>query len=579
MITCPNCQNQVQEDKKFCPHCGFKMPEPARDTVPELSANDTAVDLTAANTAVESTQTAAAPTTPLSDYALPPQIEDRSPKGPVEDDAVPMEEAFAFEPLGEQAVAGNDYLITHEIKAVPELNIYHVQDMNTHIPYILKESSDWQHLSPEIDLIDLALPEEGLSPPVVAFLQRLGGAARYYVVLPQPAYPLVNVPIPVEVPKALSWGVGLANGLAALHAHGIAFGTIDKTHVVLDGDQLLLADFEGSLMDAPAAALSEDVRQLAVVLYEMMTGTTEYSPTTDLPGELKGVFAQIMNNIQPVSAADFASALSEGLEDIRHPDSIDLRVGRKTDVGMLRQLNEDSLYTADTVWINQSVSRPIGVFVVADGMGGHEGGEVASGLTIDMIGRLTAREFLGPAAGGGPMPNVDDWLKATVQEANIAVFERGQESHNDMGTTVVMAVMIGSDAHLAHVGDSRAYHITKDAIETITTDHSLVESLVASGQITREEARHHPQSNVIYRTIGDKREVEVDLTHAQIGAGEYLLLCSDGLNGMVTDDRIHQIVVSADSPQEACEALISAANAAGGDDNITVILVQPEALS
>ena len=110
-------------------------------------------------------------------------------------------------------------------------------------------------------------------------------------------------------------------------------------------------------------------------------------------------------------------------------------------------------------------------------------------------------------------------------------------------------------------------------------DHSLVESLVASNQITREEARHHPQSNVIYRTIGDKRQVTVDLDLVTLAPGDSLLLCSDGLSGMVTDDALQRLVVAAPSPQAACEALIEAANHAGGDDNITAIVIRAEALS
>ena len=132
------------------------------------------------------------------------------------------------------------------------------------------------------------------------------------------------------------------------------------------------------------------------------------------------------------------------------------------------------------------------------------------------------------------------------------------------GGGVFAALMAGNEAYIAHVGDSRAYRINDAGIEQITVDHSLVESLVASNQITREEARHHPQSNVIYRTIGDKRQVTVDLDLVTLAPGDSLLLCSDGLSGMLTDDQLQHLVATAASPQAACDALIDAANRAGG---------------
>ena len=249
-------------------------------------------------------------------------------------------------------------------------------------------------------------------------------------------------------------------------------------------------------------------------------------------------------------------------------------------MGQLRELNEDSLLTLDLVWNNKSVSRPLGLFVVADGMGGHEGGEVASGLLVRAVAQYAVSELLPrtTASGGEPL-EFGAWLSAAIQAGNVEVFERSETAGTDMGTTVVAALMAGNEAYIAHVGDSRAYRINDAGIEQITVDHSLVESLVASNQITREEARHHPQSNVIYRTIGDKRQVTVDLDLVTLAPGDSLLLCSDGLSGMLTDDQLQRLVATAASPQAACDALIAAANRAGGEDNITAIVVRAEALA
>jgi len=166
------------------------------------------------------------------------------------------------------------------------------------------------------------------------------------------------------------------------------------------------------------------------------------------------------------------------------------------------------------------------------------------------------------------------WVKQTVEMVNKQVFDIRKTSGTDMGSTLVMAMLDGSHAYVAHVGDSRAYLISNREIRRLTVDHSLVERLVATGQIRPEEAQNHPQKNVIYRTIGDKARLDVDAKAVDLAVGDRLLLCSDGLSGMVTDDVILKTVTAAADPQAACEALVAAANNAGGDDNISVVIVQ-----
>ncbi|HEX9019032.1 MAG TPA: SpoIIE family protein phosphatase, partial [Anaerolineaceae bacterium] len=165
-------------------------------------------------------------------------------------------------------------------------------------------------------------------------------------------------------------------------------------------------------------------------------------------------------------------------------------------------------------------------------------------------------------------------LKETVEAVNKHVFDLRKSSGTDMGSTLVMAMLDGPRAYIAHVGDSRAYLVNSREIRRLTVDHSLVERLVATGQIRREEAQHHPQKNVIYRTIGDKPRLDVDASVVDLSVGDRLMLCSDGLCGLVEDGQMQKLVMGAPSPQAACEALVSAANAAGGDDNISVIVVE-----
>lgn len=268
-----------------------------------------------------------------------------------------------------------------------------------------------------------------------------------------------------------------------------------------------------------------------------------------------------------------AEPIEEG-ETVQMRRNLGLRVGHRTDVGRSRSSNEDSLLALDFTLSNKSVDEPAGLFVVADGMGGHEGGEIASGMLVRAVARQAAAEWLPrltlpdeePGDGG-------QWLVGAIQAGNREIYDWARDTGLAMGTTVVAALLMGQRAAVAHVGDSRAYRIGPTFIERLTADHSLVESLVVANQISREEARDHPQSNVIYRTIGDRREVAVDLREVTLAAGESLLLCSDGLSGMLTDEAIHQTVIAAAAPQAACEALIDAANRAGGEDNVTVILV------
>jgi protein phosphatase len=240
---------------------------------------------------------------------------------------------------------------------------------------------------------------------------------------------------------------------------------------------------------------------------------------------------------------------------------------------MVRTLNEDSLAVVELNRIQQSISRPIGVYVIADGMGGHAAGEVASGLIVDTIAKKALEELM-PLQVQASKPDLSEWLRIAVEAANTEVFNLRKTAGTDMGSTMVAAAIIGNQAFITHIGDSRIYQINAIGIRRLTVDHSLVERLIATHQISREEARYHPQRNVIYRTVGDKSKIEIEVTSLTLSIGDSLLLCSDGLSGMVEDERICKLVLDASSPQAACEALIEAANAAGGQDNISVVIVK-----
>ena len=237
------------------------------------------------------------------------------------------------------------------------------------------------------------------------------------------------------------------------------------------------------------------------------------------------------------SAAQLAERLRDVIAEIRRPTSYDLRVGRLTDVGHVRQLNEDSLLTLELGRVHRSVGTPIGLYVVADGMGGHSAGDVASGLAIQCA-RPTRRRHAAAVRSrrsASTSPEVEAGCGKPINVANATVHEQRKLAGTNMGTTLVMAYVADGQAHVAHVGDSRAYVINDAGIQQITVDHSLVQRLVDTKQLTAEEARLHPQRNVIYKNLGDRAAVSPDITRLDLQPGDRLLLCSDGLNSVVED--------------------------------------------
>ena len=252
----------------------------------------------------------------------------------------------------------------------------------------------------------------------------------------------------------------------------------------------------------------------------------------------------------------------------QRPSDIGWQIAGITDVGLRRELNEDNMVMIEDEMVELG---PYGIYVVADGLGGHEAGEVASQLTVEAVQQQYATQP--PTADEAPF---EEWLKGAVLAANTAVLDHQQTSSGTsrMGSTLVMALVAGNNAHIVNVGDSRAYRLNSEKIEQISIDHSLVERLVQIGQITREEARTHKQRNVIYSIIGEKRKLEIGYYHVALAPGERLLLCSDGLSGMIADDELQLISHNAPEPAAASLTMVEAARQAGGHDNITAIIVQ-----
>ncbi len=240
-----------------------------------------------------------------------------------------------------------------------------------------------------------------------------------------------------------------------------------------------------------------------------------------------------------------------------------MKIQAFTDTGRVRDMNQDAFLTGTFhdggAWA-----------VVCDGMGGVTGGQIASEICVNEVSSHIKKGY----RKGMSMKSVKNLIVSAITAANIKVFEKSEENYEyaGMGTTVVAVVILNGFAAVAHVGDSRAYVIT-DEIKQITHDHSVVQYLVDSGRITPEQARIHPERNVITRAVGVAAEVDIDVDIIPINQGEQILICSDGLYEYVTDDEMLDVVKNSSS-EEPAKILLDMANNAGGKDNITVVIVE-----
>ncbi|MBL8155884.1 MAG: Stp1/IreP family PP2C-type Ser/Thr phosphatase [Anaerolineae bacterium] len=250
-----------------------------------------------------------------------------------------------------------------------------------------------------------------------------------------------------------------------------------------------------------------------------------------------------------------------------------LTFGQATDVGMVRTNNQDAVCSL-VMTSRSSQQRPdFGLFIVADGMGGHHDGEKASALTANQVASYIMHNVFLPMMNGendvDRVP-ITEAMIAAVQKANSDVIAKVP----DGGTTLTAVAVVGDLAYVVHVGDSRVYLINKDGIEQITRDHSLVQRLIELDQLTREEANVHPQKNVLYRALGQSDHLEVDALTRRLPPNARLMLCSDGLWNMVNEQDIIEITTKYSNPQEACDKLVALANMQGGTDNITAVLLR-----
>lgn len=241
----------------------------------------------------------------------------------------------------------------------------------------------------------------------------------------------------------------------------------------------------------------------------------------------------------------------------------------RSDIGRIREINQDY------VFLSQSFENGLILAIVADGMGGHLAGEIASKMAVVTIYREVERIM-------GEYLSLDEYKKAldqAIYKANEEVYQESlqNEEYRGMGTTIVVAMIHPNWIILGHIGDSRAYLLDMENIKQLTRDHSLVSELLMNGQISEEEAISHPQKNILMRALGTEDTVKTDFQVMEWSKGQTILLCTDGLTNQLSDQDIFEVVQdSSRSLQEIADHLLLLANQAGGDDNISVIIVQHE---
>jgi serine/threonine protein phosphatase PrpC len=593
MVTCPKCKAENRPEAAFCSRCGtilFAQPAPA------TPVEQTATSAPAAEPAPEATVEEPGPSeTMIEEQVKPeppmeatPQRLQKKPEGSI------FGGRFRYAAILSEDEHEIRYTVTEEVNtdqpavricSNPECRTIHCpvnmvpekyctqcgHPLEDGSPLFLLQETDIDKFGYIKHVQDLNLVHPNIHPPVGTFQEELPDGTHYYLVSPYSG----DLPGQPEISEVLDWGIQLAGGLDYLQSRGMVLGDeFNSSSIGLADNKAVWRDFT-TVRILPMLTDREKInnlRLLNLAMYSLMTGRTTYTMDPYLPKGINDLFERALVGEGFTSGAD----LIQQIEAVKTMGMsrlvLDYRIGRRSHAGKVRTVNEDSLLCIELTTIHQGNIQPCGLYAIADGMGGHAAGDLASGMVVSHIAQKAYSEMY-PLVES-TLEQCLEWLKDTVQAANLAVYIARQNADNDMGSTIAACLLLGTQAYMANQGDSRIYLINQTNIKQLTTDHSLVQHMVSTGQISQEEARHHPQRNVIYRSLGDQPYIEVDCQSQVLFPYDRLLLCSDGLTNLVDDERLQKIVLEASTPQSACDQLVEAANLAGGDDNISVIVIE-----
>ena len=411
-------------------------------------------------------------------------------------------------------------------------------------------------LEPFSQFFDRQLDHPGINGPVDLFYERDVLCA----VSPWRGEGLMldeSAPLPAR--QVLDLAQRATGVMAFLHTHGVSLGGLSAANFLVgEGRAYIFYDPEVrsvSSSPVPEAQQTQEVQHLAAFL-------RRFASVSEQP--LSDFFAEAERGIYSSPLA-FGRAL-EKLIQREYPNVLPNTLAAMSDVGLARSLNEDN-------WGWTNLQHDINLYVVADGMGGHDKGEVASQMAVETICREARSRVQSMARADAEA--LENALDESFQAANNGIKDHSVQMNNDMGTTMTAAlIQENALALIANVGDSRAYLVRDQQLHQITRDHSLVARMVEQNRIRPEEARHHPHSNILLRTVGTESNVDIDIFRVDLAPDDVLLLCSDGLWGEVDDADIEATINQHGDLRISCRELVRAAHQGGGKDNVTVMLIQ-----
>jgi serine/threonine protein phosphatase PrpC len=425
----------------------------------------------------------------------------------------------------------------------------------TNQQFILSARWDSDNFKRQLEFHQRKLQHPAMLRPDAVFLQdeQLCSVIRY-----KGESLMVTLPAPMETNAVMHLTQRFTGLIAFFHRHGVRISKIDRHAFMLrktENKFLMFDPLVTELKDEPIEGDDRvaEIKQIAAMMRKYTQ--VNCNPLHDfLLRAEQGEFESPMAFGRSVEKIFDTTPKNPALEG----------VATMTDVGLARSLNEDT-------WAWTDISGGARLYAVADGMGGHDAGEVASATAVATICREARERF--DKLKNRSHDSLENLLDESFQAANNAIKQMADDAGTDMGTTMTAMLHCGDLGLLANVGDSRIYLMRDQSLQQVSQDHSLVGRLMSQGRITADEARTHPHSHILLRTVGTEYDVEIDIFQVALQAGDRVIMCSDGLWGEVEDDDMEAILNHYDDPSVCVQELIKAAHLGGGKDNVTVMII------
>ncbi len=559
-MVCPNCGAENRDEARFCAQCGQQLME---EVEAEGKMGETEItEIEGETQSLKETEIAA----PATEIAKPEPL----PEG-----ALLFQRRYEVVAFMKSTNAVNEY---EAVETEPRKRCLVCQTLNAPdsnfcegcgsdlsgagletLTVRLLETKLPENLEPFWSLASKGLHHKAIASPVFAFADEPYDE-RVYVALPKlEGAPLAEVE-PEDIATALAWAHLLADAFAQMVKSGLGLKEPLASAVIFTE--------KGEPFIKPESISLEPTgwQNVLCELTETVEGWLKSLQGEEWLDKVKTAVEQSSD------WGKMATAFQRLLEIIQAPPTMKVEFVAATDVGRRREHNEDSYLTMHFERCHLDKTEALLILAVADGMGGHAAGEVASKLCLQVFSShllKAIQDWLNFSE-----TNWHEALKSATFEANRQVFAEAQAMRNNMGTTLTVTVICGNKVFFANVGDSRGYLLQSEKLKQITKDHSLVQQYVDAGLLTPEQARWHPQRNIITQAVGIEPTVQVDTFELNLQRGDLVLVCSDGLVDMVDDSEIERVLLSEPDLKLAAQTLIKLANEAGGDDNITLAIAK-----